>query len=383
MSVKQICKAINNVLPETRPIEHHSPSFGYDEISAVSNCLDFNEAKIRNLETSLAEYCGVGQVVAVQSGTAALHLALLASGVKPGEEVIVPSLTFVATANAVIHAGAVPHFVDGVIGPNAYKLRRHFEQNTKPAPDKRGRINNVTGRAITAIIAVDLLGFPADMPKLAALAEEFNMVLIEDAAQALGSSLGNKRCGSFGHVAILSFNNNKIVTGGGGGALLTNDEWIASKAWDLATTSRVPHDWLVEHVHIAYNYRMPSMVAALITAQLKRLPEFLEAKVKLLQKYKQALENCEVDILEAKEEWQGKPNYWLVTMLLKTDFRKNRDEVFAGLHKRGVKARALFTPMHKLPMFAECPCQVNMATCEDLVSRAICLPSGVGLCEKH
>lgn len=387
MSVKSIVKAIDTLLPrEGRPFEHHAPSINGSEAAFVAECLKsdpYGAVSVKRLELALAEYCGVRHAVATSSGTTALHLALLAVGVKPDTEVLVPSLTFAATANAVCHVGAVPNFIDGSLGINAYKLRRYLEQNTKPADDKRGRVNKKTGRTISALIVVDLLGFPADMPRLSAVTEEFGLILIEDAAQALGAHLGNQRCGSFGAAAILSFNGNKIVTGMGGGAFLTNDEWLAAKAWDLGNTARVPHHWLIEHKSVAFNYRMTGLTAAMILAQLDRIDEFLGAKLGIVSMYLRALEGCpDIDILTAKELWQGRPNYWLATAVLKPLFEGQRDAILKLLHRKDIRARALFTPLHKLDHFADCPRQANMSMSEDAFSRIICLPSGVALCEQ-
>lgn len=383
MNVSKIADAIEGVLPERRPIAHHEPSINGKEKAFVNECLDrgiVGDQWVKRAESMLAGYCGTQYAVGVGSGTAALHLALLAAGINPGEEVIVPTLTFVATANAVRYAGAVPNFVDGALGINAYKLRRYLENTSTPNKDGRGRINNKTGRVISALIVVDLLGFPADMPKLSALAEGFNLIMIEDSAQALGSSIGNQRCGSFGTASIFSFNNNKIVTGNGGGMLLTNDEWVAAKAWQLATTAKVPHAYKMEHDALAFNYRMGNLSAAVVCAQLERLEEFLDAKKVLLARYKEALAPFgEVELLTAKEHWHGSPNYWLVTMLIKPQFSSYRDKLLDELHNRGIQARALFTPLHKLSMFADCPRGDNLAYAEQTVDQAVCLPSGVGL----
>jgi perosamine synthetase len=368
-----LISAIENALPPERPINHHSPCFS-DEKYAVGASLgalatDYYQ---KALADRLMSYCGVKAVIPVASGTAALQLALTAAGVLPGEEVFVPALTFAATAAAVVHAGAVPHFVDGGTTINAYKLRRHIEATTSPTPTKRGRFNNKTGRVISAICGVDILGFPADWGGISDVARESGLILIEDAAEALGSKLDAQSCGSFGSVAILSFNSNKIVTGGGGGAILTNDEWIAAKAWDLATTCRLPHPWLIEHNGIGFNYRMPALNAALILSQMEKIDVFLKAKKELFERYKSGLGNR---MLEPKE-WQGEPNYWLSTML--ADNEKHRDELLGELHKREIRARALFTPLHKLEPYKLFPRQTNLMQAEDLFAKAICLPSGQG-----
>jgi perosamine synthetase len=365
--------AIESALPSARPIEHHAPCLTNEAsiVGVATAELATNHCQ-QALGDRLAAYCGVEAAIPVSSGTAALQLALMSVGLRPGEEVFVPTLTFAATAAAIVHAGGIPHFVDGGTSINAFKLRRHLERSTASTPDKRGRVNVKTGRVISAIIAVDLLGFPADYTKLYDVADEFGLLLIEDAAEALGSRVNGKMCGSFGRAAILSFNNNKIVTAGGGGAVLTNDEWIAAKTWDLSSTCRKAHPWLVEHTGIGFNYRMPSLNAALCLSQLEKIGTFLSAKRALFERYKAALSG---KMLEPNE-WQGEPNYWLSTML--ADNEKHRNELLSELHKRQIKARALFTPLHMLEAYKDYPQQINLKQAENLFSKAICLPSGQG-----
>lgn len=373
--VKDVVERIVSVLPPKRPIEHHAPVFGPSEQSYALDCLSDDPVGytyIKEFEERLALLAGVNQVLAVNSGTAALHLALMAVGIKPGDEVLVPALTFVATANAVVHAGATPHFVDGSFNLNAYKLRQYLAYNTKKNPDGKGRLNPETDRPITALIVVDLLGIPADWERLTQIAREFDLTLIEDAAEAVGSKQGCKPCGSFGQVAIYSFNCNKIVTTGGGGALLTNDEWVQAKAYQLATTARVQHAYLVAHDAVAWNYRMPNISAALGAAQLRRLSTFLNQKKQLTERYQAKLDGCPgVTFLEQPEG----ANCWLNALLV--DRPSDRDLLFAALHAEGIKARAIFTPLHLLPMFGKCP-KSNLGYAEDAANRMVCLPSGAG-----
>lgn len=389
MTAKEICKAIAAALPN-RIIEHHEPSIGYRELEYITDCVGndpvgFNY--IRLLEQRLADYCGTEQAVAVNSGTAALHLALLATGVKPNEEVLLPTLTFAGCANAVIQAGAIPHFVDGKTSVNAHKLQQYLGHRTEKTEDKRGRLNPKTNRVISAFIGVDLLGFPSNWPKLTEVAEEFGLIVIEDAAQALGSKLGNQWCGSYGRAAILSFNSNKIVTGNGGGAVLTNDPWISAQVHRLSTMARIPHQFHIQHDAVAFNYRMSNITAALITAQLEQIDDFLAAKQELVSKYTKALSDCEeVSILSSSTE-EEHPNYWLISAYLNDTFdgfklrdkTGLRDQILTGLHDKGIKARALFTPLHKLEIYKECPRQFDLCYAEDFFERIICLPSGVGL----
>ncbi len=356
---------------------HHDAAINGKEWVNVSDCLNelTSDKYVTLLEDKISHYCDVSSVIATSSGTAALHLALLAVGVKPGEEVLVPASTFAGTAFAVSYCGAIPNFIDGTVRINAYKLRRYLERTTVKNWNRRGRLNSKTGRVISAIIAVDLLGFPNDMEKLAAVADEFGLILIEDAAQALGASIGNRRCGSFGKAAILSFNNNKIVTGNGGGAVLTNDEWVAAKVWQLATTGRIKHSWKIEHDVIGFNYRMKNINAAIACAQFDQLDFFLQKKRELRDRYKRAISEIkEVGLLLTGEDWQGKPNYWLNAMLVPN---KDREAVLDELNKRGIGARSLYTPLHKLPMYEDNP-RDDLRSAEILASMVVCLPSGIG-----
>lgn len=371
--MRKLVDTIDKLLPTQRPIKHHTPIIGHNSGVYLNDALSDITSNAPQLELArrLESYCGVQHAVPVSTGTAALELALKSVGVRPGEEVIVPTLTFSATASAVVHIGAVPHYVDNSTSINAFKLRRFFETKTQPTQNKRGRKNIATDRTISAIIGVDLLGYPADWEKLQMVATDFGMILIEDAAASLGSNQNGRKCGSFGAAAIISFNNNKIITGNCGGAVLTNDEWVAAQVHDLANTCRKEHPWHVEHTGIGYNYRMPTINTALILRQFGLLDDILKAKRDLFWKYQEA--GCPMLL---PEPWQGRPNYWLSTMLM--DNSDQRDECLRMLHERGILARALFTPLHTLPEYKDFPRMVNLLQAEDLFNKAICLPSGLG-----
>lgn len=382
MSVESIVAAIEFALPARRPIGHHDPHFGNLEADYLSRWIkangqgDFWRLKLENL---LCRYCDVPYVVPTNSGTSALHLALLAVGVKPGEEVIVPNLTFVGTANAVHLAGAIPYFIDATsLSLSGHDLREYLKKNTAPYPGTKYRLNPATNRVISAVIAVDLFGFPADLIELQAVADEFGLQLIEDAAQALGSQLENRKCGSYGSAAILSFNSNKIVTGHGGGALLTKSREIADRARHLGATARVQHPWKIEHTEVGYNYRMSSLTAAVICAQFERIEDFLVAKKQILQKYGNALINeLETVVLSnvlGVFSHLIQPNYWLSSIRVPPEMKTT---LLRKLHGKGILARELFMPLHK--MFPDSPQQAEMANSEYWYDRVICLPSGVAL----
>lgn len=375
LNVAEIVARIESILPKHRPIQLHSPHIGYREASTVQDCI-YNDpvgySHIELMQQKLRDLTGVNECLLVNSGTAALHLALVASGVKPGDEVLVPALTFVATANAVVHAGAIPNFIDGKFTINAYKLRCYLSRTTKASDCGAYRVNKATERPVRALVVVDLMGHPADYVGLQKVVNDFGLTLIEDAAGAIGSIHHEGKitpCGAFGQAAIFSFNSNKIVTTGGGGAVLTNDIWLLAKAYSLATTARKTHDWLVEHDEVAWNYRMPNICAAMGVAQLEQLSMFLMDKRHIAQKYAKAFDGC------PNAMWWEPPkgaNNWINTLLVDPE---DRDPLLKALHVVGIKARAMFTPLNKLPMYKGNP-QDNTGYAEDTAARAICLPSG-------
>ncbi|GBF75157.1 hypothetical protein PA598K_03542 [Paenibacillus sp. 598K] len=362
-----------------RPLALHEPEFGEHEQERLSACLASGyvstaSEETTRLEIALARTAGVAHAVAVSSGTAALHLALLAAGVQAGDEVIVPALTFVATANAVSYCGAVPHFADSSLpdlGLSPERLEAHLQRES----EQIGRVcrNRRTGRTIRALIAVDALGHPADLPALTAICRRYRLTLIEDAAAALGSMRDGVPCGAWGSAAAFSFNGNKIITAGGGGALLTDNGELASTARMLAATAKVPHPWRYEHTSIAYNYRMPGINAALSLAQLERLPELLRRKRRLAQRYQQALAGLDgVSVLT--EPRRTRSNYWLNALLLEPGCELLLEPLLAMLHRQGVQSRPLWTPLHRLPMYSDCP-RMELHGTLSLCARTVCLPS--------
>jgi perosamine synthetase len=381
----EIVEAVRAVLPHRRPLHHHEPSYGALERRYACECIDAGLeglSFVHRLEAALRTRCGVSQALALSSGTAALQLALLASGVAPGEEVLVPSMTYVATANAVVHAGAVPHFYDASTSISPFSLRQYLAMNTTSAPDRRARVS-ASGRLITTIVVVHLLGLPADVAVLAEVAGEFGLRVVEDACQALGSSRGGRPCGSVGVAAALSFNSNKVVSAGGGGALLTNDEELVDRAWKLSTASRVPHPWEIDHDAVAWNFRIPPICAALALAQLEHLDALLARKSAVAGAYLRGLagaRGCEfaAPLPGSNSEPAPVSNNWLVTLLTdEARYPGLRDEVMRGLHDDQVLARGLFKPLHTLPMFsASSRSSGPMHSATSLWKRGVCLPSG-------
>lgn len=361
----------------------HEPTFKGEEWPLVKDCLVSGWVSSRGehvdrFEAELAKRCGTTHCVAVVNGTAALHTAMIISGIKPGDEVILPTLTFVATANAVCHAGAIPHFVDSsteTLGLDPVSLKVHPNQIAKR---KNGvTVNNATGQRIVAIVPVQFFGHPVDMDGLLKVADEFGLSVIEDAAEALGSLYKDKQCGSMGRLGVLSFNGNKIITTGGGGAILTNDPDLAKRAKHLTTTAKVPHKWASIHDEVGYNYRLPNIKAALGCAQLGQLDGFLTSKRHLAKRYFDGF--AKISGLSVFQEPKfAKSNYWLNAVILDADHAEYRDALLQAANNAGFMCRPCCSLMRRLPMFRECP-QSDLPVAEAIESRLINIPSSANL----
>jgi perosamine synthetase len=384
INIKAIVEAIERVVGTVRrPIHLHEPFFAGREHLYVKECLDTGWVSsaggfVERFEAELAKVCGIRSAVAIVNGTAALHMALYLAGVKAGDEVIVPTLTFVATANAVSHCGAIPHFVDSEersLGLDPHKLRRHLDAVAQR--DREGIINQRTGRVIRAVVPVHLFGHPADVITLQEVCTAFSLPVIEDATESLGSNYQGRSCGGFGIMGVLSFNGNKIITTGGGGALLTNDEALGKRAKHITTTARMPHKWGFMHDEIGWNYRMPNINAALGLAQLESLDEFVAAKRRLADRYTQAFSGV-MGVRLVKEPAGTSSNFWLNTILLDDDSGATRDELLRVTHEIGLLTRPAWTLMHHLPMYAKCP-RDDLSVSESIERRLVNLPSSAAL----
>jgi len=361
----------------------HAPEFAGREWELVKDCLDTGwvssvGAYVERFEQDVAAATGTKYGVAVVNGTAALHIAMLVAGVAPGDEVIIPTLTFVATANAVSHLGAVPHLVDSAettLGMDPVALECHLNRVTTRERDRT--INRETGRRIAAIVPMHVFGLPVDIDPLLAVANHWNIPVVEDAAESLGSRYHDKLCGGFGLLGTLSFNGNKIITTGGGGAIVTNDEALARRAKHLTTTAKVPHRWEFNHDEVGFNYRLPNINAALGVAQFEQLPGKLAAKRQLAEHYVRSFAGFEgARVLTESQGSQS--NYWLNTLVLDTANAYRRDAVLASLNDAGLMARPVWTLMHRLPMYADCP-RSDVSVSEDLERRVINVPSSAHL----
>lgn len=338
----------------------HEPCFDQIEKNFVSECIDSTFVSsvgrfVTEFEEQLAKYLGAKRVVAVVNGTAALQIALLMSGVKPGDEVIVPTLSFVATANAVMYLNAIPHFVDSnldTLGMDPFALRRYLRDICVTSSD--GPKNKLTGATIKAVVPMHTFGHPCLLDDLRCVSQEFGLAMVEDAAESLGSCYHGSHTGTFGNAAAISFNGNKIITTGGGGAIVFNDDLLADEAKHITTTAKLPHRWEFIHDRVGYNYRMPNLNAALGCAQLTKLDSFIARKRQLASRYFSAFREIdEVSIFQEPSDCLS--NYWLQTLFLKEPNIAERDALLGHLNSLGIVARPVWNLLHELPMYLRNP----------------------------
>jgi aminotransferase in exopolysaccharide biosynthesis len=364
-------------------IKLHEPCFSGNESKYVQECIDSTFVSsvgkfVDRFEKEVADYTGAKYAVAVVNGTAALHIALLLAGVESGDEVLVPTLSFVATANVVRYCGAKPHFVDSeqqTLGIDPEALQNYLQVNT----EQRNGIclNRKTGNTVRALVPVHIFGHPCDLEGLLAVTKEFNLVLIEDAAESLGSTYHGRHSGTFGLLGTLSFNGNKTITTGGGGAILTDDPELAKRAKHLTTTAKTPHRWDYVHDEVGYNYRMPNLNAALGCAQLEQLPDFLASKRRLFESFQEAFRDIAGISLFTEPEG-SQSNYWLQALLLDDSVANQRDSILEATNSAGLMTRPAWTLLHKLTPFQDCP-HAPLPVAETLECRIINLPSSSGL----
>ena len=360
----------------TEFIPLHDPRFIGNEKKYMVECIDSNFVSsvgkfVSRFELMCAKYTGAKYAVAAMNGTAALHIALLLAGVKCNEEVITQALTFIATANAISYTGAKPVFIDvdtETMGLSPSALESWLQENVEMRVVTEARhdasssptlplshplflpFNRQTDRRIAACVPMHTFGHPVKLSEMKVVCERYNIPLIEDAAESLGSYYKEKHTGTYGKLGILSFNGNKIITTGGGGMILTDDEELAKKAKHLTTQAKVPHQWEFVHDHIGYNYRLTNINAALGCAQMESLDYLLKLKRELAEQYKSFFSNSEFAFFSEPENC--KSNYWLNAILTKD--RAQRDELLEYTNNSGVMTRPVWELMNRLPMFADC-----------------------------
>ena len=365
----------------------HEPVFEGNEWAYVKECIDTRWVSsagkyVDRFEADLAAYTGTRRAVAVVNGTAALHIALMLAGVERGDEVFVPALTFVATANAVAYCGAINHFVDSAertLGLDPHKLASYLDEIA--TVDGGACRNQSTGRVIRAVVPMHTFGHPVDLDALAEVCERWGIEMIEDAAESLGSYYKGRHTGQWGRMATLSFNGNKVVTTGGGGALLTDDDALADRAKHLTTTGKKAHRWAYEHDTVAYNYRLPNLNAALGCAQLEQLDHFLAQKRRLAEHYAEAFRSVE-GVRFVTEPSFARSNYWLNALLLDEAHAGERDHLLAVANDGGIMTRPVWTLMSSLPMYEACP-RMDLSVAESIERRLVNIPSSASLEPSH
>jgi perosamine synthetase len=374
-----IYKALRQVLPTEDYIPLHEPSFSGNEWKYVKDCLDTGWVSsvgkyVDRFERDLEVYTGIKHAVATVNGTAALHLCLELIGLQPYDEVLLPALTFVATANAVCYCKAIPHFVDSTevtLGLCPDKLNDYLGD---VAEIKSGEcINRQSKRRIKAVVAMHTFGHPVDLDPLVEVCKKYHLDLVEDAAESLGSYYKGHHTGNWGVLSAMSFNGNKIITTGGGGAVLTNDTNLAKRAKHLTTTAKVEHRWEYIHDHIGYNYRLPNINAALGCAQLEQLPKYLKSKRILAQRYQKVFEKVE-GVRFYTESKDTHCNYWLNVLLLDESLALERDSILAMTNDKKIMTRPAWKLLSNLPMFKDHP-KMNLNIAESLERRLVNLPS--------
>ena len=356
----------------------HAPTFAGNEKKYLEECIDTtfvsSVGKFVDLfEQKVAEYTAAKYAVVCVNGTNALHIALKLSGVEEGDMVITQPLTFIATTNAIVYAGAVPAFVDvdkDTMGLSPTSLERFLQDN---AQLRNGTCyHKQTGRRIKACLPMHTFGHACRIEEIIAICEHYHIAVVEDAAEAMGSYYKAKHLGTFAKIGAISFNGNKTITTGGGGMILTNDETIAHRAKHLTTQAKLPHAWEFVHDEIGYNYRMPNINAALGVAQLEQLDGFLVNKRATAEAYKAYFEKQGIAFFAEREN--EKCNYWLNAIILKD--KEERNAFLIEANAQGVMSRPIWQLMNRLPMFVNCE-RGDLSNAEWLEARVVNIPSGV------
>lgn len=354
----------------------HEPRFLGNEKKYLSECIDSTFVSsvgkfVDQFESMICDFTGAQYAIATVNGTAALHVALRLVGVEDGDEVITQPLSFIATCNAISYCNANPIFVDvdlDTMGMSPQSLRAFLSANTRQAFG--ACVNVTTGNKIAAVVPMHTFGLPCRIEEIEEICKEFNIPLVEDAAESLGSYSNGKHTGTFGQVSTLSFNGNKTITTGGGGMIITNDAALAKRAKHITTTAKLPHPYEFIHDEVGYNYRLPNINAALGCAQMESLPSILKSKRELAFEYANFFLGSGIDF--AKEIVGSHSNYWLNA--IKLENRAQRDSFLKDLNDAGVMSRPIWRLMNNLKMFSSCQ-KTDLSNAEWLEDRVINIPS--------
>lgn len=352
--MKEVIEFIREQFDEKEAfIPLHAPVFVGNEKAYLAECIDSTFVSsvgkfVDQFEEKMCAYTGAAHAIAVVNGTSGLHIALHVLEVGPGDLVITQPLTFVATCNAIAYTGAAPVFVDvdqDTMGLSPSALVQFLEEECELV---KGQCQHkATGKNIKACVPMHTFGFPCRIEEIISICNTWNIPVVEDAAESLGSFVGNQHTGTFGTIGVFSFNGNKVVTAGGGGAVITQDEILGKRIKHLTTTAKQPHKWAYRHEEVGFNYRMPNVNAALAVAQLETLTQFLENKRDLASKYKAFFENQAMDLVWERAGTTA--NFWLNTLLLKDVEQK---EAFLEVtNQAGVMTRPIWDLMNSLPQY--------------------------------
>jgi len=375
---EEVIAFIKSVYDTDEFIPLHEPKFIGNEKKYLNECIDSTFVSsvgkfVDKFEEDIAAFVGAKYAVATSNGTSALHVALLALGVEPGDEVITQPLTFIATCNAISYCNAKPVFVDvdrDTMGMSAKSLSLFLQEN---AVVKNSQcINKTTNKIIKVCVPMHTFGHPCKIEEIKEVCDKYSILLVEDAAESLGSYYKNKHTGTFGDVGVFSFNGNKIITSGGGGCVVTDDEAVAKKIKHMTTTAKTPHAWEYKHDMLGYNYRMPNINAALLVAQLEKASVYLKDKKELSKIYNDFFSNMDIEFVMSPEDCES--NYWLNAIILNS--KKDRDIFLTESNADNVMTRPIWTLMNKLDMFSSAQCG-DLKNSLWLEERVVNIPSSV------
>lgn len=375
----QITDFIRSLYPHQNPVPLHAPVFQGNEKKYLIDCIDSTFVSYvgkyaTKFEEMVAAYLGIKHAVAIANGTAALQIALQLAGVGHDDEVLTQALTFVATANAISQAGGKPVFIDSELkhlGMDPEKLDGFLKKHAD-LKSAGQLINKLTGKRIAACVPVHIFGHPAKIEEIIQICEQWQIPVVEDAAESIGSTYKGRHMGTFGLMGVLSFNGNKIITTGGGGMIVTNDPELARRAKHITTTAKVPHPWEFYHDEIGYNYRLPNVNAAIGCAQMEQIIDFIASKRELAVSYAAFFKD--IGLTFFSEQPDCRSNYWLNTIILNN--RKERDEFLKYTNENRVMTRPAWTLMNKLPMYEQCM-KTSLNNAQWLEDRLVNIPSSI------
>lgn len=380
---EEIVKFIREIFKTNDAIPLHEPRFIGNEKKYLIDCIDstfvsYKGKYVEKFEDEIKNNTGAKFAFSTVNGTVALHIAMLLAGVKSKEEVITQPLTFVATANAIRYLNANPVFVDvdkNNLGLSSEKLSEFLNKNV--IVKKNGyAYNKVSKKRIAACVPMHTFGFPCNIVEIVDICKKYNIPVVEDAAESLGSKFENQHTGTFGLLGIFSFNGNKTITCGGGGMIITNDKKLAEHGKHLVTTAKVPHKYEFIHDYVGYNFRLPNINAAVACAQMENLNKYIENKRELANIYMNFFRKTNIKFVEESPNCFS--NCWLNTILLKN--RKERDEFLEYTNANGIMTRPIWQLMNKLTMYKNCQIG-NLDNAQWLEDRVVNLPSSVRI--KH